>query len=204
MKQFCKNCIYKALPYYERDYLANKMVFLEGDALDLVYRIEEGYVKMHRYLESGDEKILSILGPGDYIALLAVLQGENEYIASAMTLTKTRLQAMDKDQVIKAYSSNAIFKDNCISCAITRTNFFQFQITQSGNTDTKERIVNILKNLQKKFGEPLNPHKTIKLPFTKTVLANIIGIRRETLSRHLTELQEEKILKIEKNTYIFL
>ena len=204
MKQYCKKCIYKILPYYERHYLPNQVIFLEGEKLDLVYRIEEGYVKMHRYYESGDEKILSILGPGDYISLIAVLKDQNNYIASAMSLTKTKLQVIDKYSVKNAYNSNDLFKDNCVNCAITRTHFFQFQITQFSNLNTEEKILNTLLNLHQKFGDKLSNTKSMTLPFSKSILANIIGIRRETLSRYLSVMQEKKVLKVDKNFYVFL
>lgn len=202
MKTYCKNCIYQTLPVTKNSYPANQLVFLEGDPLDVVYRIEEGYVKMHRYLESGDERIIGILGPGDYIALLAVLQEEQNYIASAMTLTDTVLQAIQRNDVETAYNSNAMFKDHCIQCAITRTQFFQFQFTQSANPDVEDKILNTLNNLFKKFGDPFSQPRHLELPFSKTVLANIIGIRRETLSRHLSAMQAKRMLMVEKNQYI--
>ena len=159
---------------------------------------------MHRYYESGDEKILSILGPGDYIALIAVLKDQNNYIASAMSLTKTKLQVIDKYSVKNAYNSNDLFKDNCVNCAITRTHFFQFQITQFSNLNTEEKILNTLLNLHQKFGDKLSNTKSMTLPFSKSILANIIGIRRETLSRYLSVMQEKKVLKVDKNFYVFL
>ncbi|MFA6627436.1 MAG: Crp/Fnr family transcriptional regulator [Bacilli bacterium] len=204
MKQYCKNCIYKILPFGEKEYEANQTIFLEGDLLRWVYRIKTGYVKMYRLLESGDERILSIFGPGDFIALLAVLQNQTHYIAFATALTPLHLQVIDKQAVKKAYQSNNLFKDNCINCAITRTHFFQFQMTQVGNNDTEDKIINILQNLHKKFGYSLESPKLMVLPFSKTVLADIIGIRRETLSRHLSLMETKGILKVEKNRYILL
>lgn len=203
MKQFCKNCIYKTLPSYQKEFASNDIVFLEGEDLNLVYRIESGYIKMHRYLENGDERILSIMGPGEYIALLAVLQNKHTYIASAMTLTETTLFAIDKNDVKKAYLSNDIFKESCLNCAITRTTFFQHQITQSANQNTETKIMEMLRNLNQKFGKIQGDKCYLTLPFSKTVLANLIGIRRETLSRHFTTMQKKSIIQIHKNQYIF-
>jgi CRP-like cAMP-binding protein len=44
--------------------------------------------------------------------------------------------------------------------------------------------------------------QVLDLPFSKTVLANFIGIRRETLSRTITKLIDEQIIYNEKNSYI--
>ena len=204
MEQHCINCVYKTIPGITKTYPTNEILFLEGDLLEKVYRIEEGYIKMNKFLDSGDEIIIGILGPGDFVALIAVLQGKNEYIASALSLTTTTVKAIEIGAIKKAFHSNTMFKDNCLNCAITRTNFFQFQITQNANNDTEEKILNVLESFYKKFGDHLQQQKTLTLPFSKTVLSNIIGIRRETLSRHLKILQDQKVLQVIKNKYIFL
>jgi CRP/FNR family transcriptional regulator len=201
MKPFCKDCIYKSLPNRRRDFKENETLFHEGDEITNVYRIVSGFVKVHKYLENGDERILSILGPGEYIALIAVLQNNFEYLASATTLTNTILVAIDKDDVSEAYNKSQTFRESCLNCAITRTSFFQFQYSHSANLDLEDKIMNMLKNLKNKFSFQDN---VLALPFTKTVLANIIGIRRETLSRYLKLLQDKKQLKVDKNMYYFL
>jgi CRP-like cAMP-binding protein len=72
----------------------------------------------------------------------------------------------------------------------------------SANSDISEKILDILKQLSYKFGKVKGKQVIIDLPFSKTVLAGIINIRRETLSRYLSQLQKEKILLVNKNQYI--
>jgi CRP/FNR family transcriptional regulator len=62
--------------------------------------------------------------------------------------------------------------------------------------------MNTLKILFEKFGYRIGEKQILDLPFSKTVLANIIGIRRETLSRTITSLEQEDILKNDKNRYL--
>jgi len=204
MRQFCVNCIYRSLPSHTIDLKSDSLIFLEGSDLTDVFQIESGYVKISRYQESGDETVISILGPDDYIALLAVLQGKDQYIASATTLTEARLRVMSRSEVTKAFSSNEIFQRSCLNCAITRTNFFQQKASQSGNTDIEDKILSMLKYLLKKFGGTFKGKDILVLPFSKTVLANIVGIRRETLSRYLKIMQERNIIIVKKNNYIIL
>ncbi|MDA3932102.1 MAG: Crp/Fnr family transcriptional regulator [Tenericutes bacterium] len=202
MEKKCKNCIYGTIKSEFIEYEDRSIIFLEGEPLKTIYSIQEGYVKVSKFLESGDEFIIGVLGPGDYIALLALLQEKSQYIASASCLSKVKLRMMDKKDVLNAYSSNTAFKENCLKCAVTRSNLFHTQLQLSAEVDVKEKIIMILKNLSYEFGHIENKKYIIKLPFSKTVLANIINIRRETLSRHLSALQKENIIKVEKNTYI--
>jgi CRP-like cAMP-binding protein len=176
-------------------------IFLEGQRIEYVYSIQEGYVKMSKYMDNGDEFIIGVLGPGDYIALLAVLQGKESYIASASSLSELVLKRLSQEEVKSAYESNPDFKDLCLKCAVTRSNLFHNQMLVSANTDIKEKIIVILKNLSYKFGQVQGKKLIVTLPFSKTVLANIINIRRETLSRYLSLLSQEDILSVDKNTY---
>ncbi|QLY39481.1 Crp/Fnr family transcriptional regulator [Hujiaoplasma nucleasis] len=202
MKKNCANCIYGNIHSQEIVLEDKAILFLEGQSLKHVYSINQGYIKMSKYTENGDEYIIGVLGPGDYIALLALLQNKETYIASATALSKVELRSMEKNEVLKAYQSNQKFKEMCLNCAITRSNLFHNQLSISANTDIKEKIILILSNLANKFGYINNKKMYIDLPFSKTVLANIINVRRETLSRYLSVLQNEKILSVNKNQYI--
>ncbi|MFP4477887.1 MAG: Crp/Fnr family transcriptional regulator [Candidatus Izemoplasmatales bacterium] len=201
MDKICENCIYGSIKSDFLEYHDKSIIFLEGQPLENIYSIQEGYVKMSKFLENGDEFIIGVLGPGDYIALLALLQDKENYIASASCLSKVKLRVMDKQDVLDAYGSNAAFKENCLKCAVTRSNLFHTQLQLSAEADIKEKIIMILKNLSYKFGYEYQKKYVIELPFSKTVLANILNIRRETLSRHLSALQKDEIIKVEKNTY---
>ncbi|MCF7924469.1 MAG: Crp/Fnr family transcriptional regulator [Candidatus Izimaplasma sp.] len=202
MKVNCANCIYGKIKSQYEEHLSKSIVFLEGEILRKVYSIEKGYIKISKFLENGDEFIIGVLGPGDYVALLAVLQGNENYIASASCLTKVQLRVIDKDDILLAYKSSDEFKDKCLNCAITRSNLFHDQLLISANSETQDKILAILKNLFQKFGVIKDNRYVIKLPFSKTVLANLINIRRETFSRHLTKLQNQGVLTVNNNTYI--
>jgi CRP/FNR family transcriptional regulator len=203
MKKYCLNCIYETLPHTLVEKDEQSVLFLEGDPLTYVYLIKDGLVKMNRLHPSGDEKVFDILGPGDYIALLAVLQGKKNYIASAETLTKTTLHRLSYVDVKAAYQSNPIFKDTCLQCAVTRSNMFQNQLFQNSNIDIEEKILSIFQLLAHRFGYTKDGYTVLDLPFNKTVLANLIGIRRETLSRKLSKMQKEQIIEVDKNKYTF-
>ena len=203
MKQYCTNCVYKSLPNTQKLFSENETIFLEGNELNNVYVIEEGLVKISKIFINGEEKIFDILGPGEFLALVAVLKGDKEYIATAVALSDCVVSVMEKDIVKEAYTSSNKFKDMCLSCAMTRTNLFQSQLSNSLNEDIEERIINVLTFLSSKFGELIHFEHTLKLPISKTMLAGIVGIRRETLSRKLSKMKKDGIITIDKNIYKF-
>lgn len=203
MNKVCNICLYDNLSYQTIHINKHKYLFLEGDKIDKVFLIKKGLIKISKLYENGDEKILDILGPNDFVALLSILKNHEHYIASASTLTDVTLQELSIKDVHQAYQTSPNFKDTCLNCAASRVGVFQHQLIESANQNTEEKILNTLKFLYRKFGEQKNGTYLLNLPITKTDLASIIGIRRETLSRKLSNLEKNKVLTIHKNTYEF-
>lgn len=203
MKRHCETCIYTTFPKEVITLHEKDVVFLEGTTITNAYMIKEGLVKVSKMTINGEEKIFDIFGPDEFLALVSILKQDDIYLATATCLTDVKLSVLDKQGVLDSYQSNNQFKDICIACAMTRTNLFQSHLFSSTNTDIEERILFTLEYLSKKFGKVINKEHTLQLPFSKTTLASIIGIRRETLSRKLATMQKDGLLDISKNEYKF-
>ncbi len=201
MHKYCVKCIYSDLSSRTLSFQEKDVIFLEGDDLYNSYMIEQGLVKVSKITINGEEKIFDIFGPKDFLALVSMLRGDVKYIATATCLTEVSVKQLEKINVLDAYSNNNKFKDICMSCAMTRTNLFQSQLFNSSNSDIESRILLVLEYLSEKFGTLQDEQYRVHLPFSKTTLANIIGIRRETLSRRLTKMQKSGLLEINKNQY---
>lgn len=204
MNKLCEICLYDNLPSKTKTIKKNEHIFYEGDPIKYIFIIKKGLVKISKVFINGDEKILDILAPGDFIALLTILKEQNEYIVTATAISKVELTVISKDDALKAYKLNNNFKDACLTCAANRVGVFQNQLFESLNQNTEEKILNILTFLFQKFGSIKEDKKQMTLPISKTELASIIGIRRETLSRKLSILEENNKIKITKNTYQLL
>lgn len=203
MSQFCNVCIYDTLTYQELNVSRGETIFREGEPLFHIYRIDEGYVKVVKYHETGDEKIINVFGPGDVLALLIFLQNQKAYIATAIALSDVKLRKISISDADQAYHKNTSFKETCLSCATQRANIFMNHLFQTSSTDVDEKILGILLHLYRKFGSYSNQKHCLYLPINQTDLASIIGIRRETLSRRLGALQDEGVISIVDHTYCF-
>jgi CRP/FNR family transcriptional regulator len=71
------------------------------------------------------------------------------------------------------------------------------------NINLEEKILSSLELLANKFGVVKENFVELELPFTKNDLANLIGVRRETLSRKLSEMKKNNIIEVTKNIYKF-
>ena len=203
MKKYCEKCIYHSLEGINKDFKRDEFIFLDGDKLDYVYLILSGFVKVSKTTQNGDERIFDIIGKNDFIGLVAALKEDENYIATAQALGDVVVKKIPLKQIKESFHSNAVFKDLCFKCTVTRTNLFQSHLFNNSSGHLEDKIMVTLEYLTKKFGSYSNRGYILKLPFSKTVLASIIGVRRETLSRKLSEMKKRNIIEIENNTYIF-
>ena len=115
MVKHCLNCQYDNLEFDSIEASEQDILFFETEELTHVYQIQEGYVKMVKYLENGDERIIGIMVPGDFIALLAVLQNKKTYLATAVPLSKIIVKKIRKEEVFRKYQSSDLFRDRCLT-----------------------------------------------------------------------------------------
>lgn len=200
----CQVCIFNKSVEKTIVFDKNKAIFNEGEKVNNVYKIQSGIVKLSKLYLNGEEKLIDILHTGDYLALLTILKGNDEYLVTASTVTEVTLQQLNIDKAKNSYDQDSHFKEMCLSCAANRLGVFQNQLFNFTNLDIEDKILNILKHLQQKFGYSKDNRYFLILPITKTDIASMIGLRRETLSRKLAKMQNDKILKIDKNLYEFL
>lgn len=203
MKSYCNVCIYETLPFIKKELSRGEILFHEGDPISGIYRIETGFIKVLKYYDSGDEKIFDILGADDFLALLLVLQGKTEYIATAIALTDVTVRKISAIDTKTAYQNNPLFQSTCLNCAAGRANMFHNQLYQISATDVDDKILGVLLHLYHKFGTFDHEIHQLYLPINQTDLASIIGIRRETLSRRLKVMQENGIISLNQHVFEF-
>ncbi len=197
----CQQCIYRQAINKNKTYKKNEYIFFEGDKVENIYFITKGIVVLSKLHTNGEEKIMDILKEGDFIALLTILQNKEEYLVTAKAITDITVEVTSKNDALHNFEENHHFRDTCLKCAANRLGNFHTQLFSTSNLDHEEKILQMLSHLQLKFGYIRNEKKYLELPFSKTILAQLIGIRRETLSRKLSKLKKENIIAFEKNIY---
>jgi CRP-like cAMP-binding protein len=82
---------------YCRTFPAGTPLFSEGDRGDRMFVVRRGRVKIFRSLGTG-EKVLSFLGPGDFLGEMSLLNGKPR-TASATTIEESELLVLDREQM---------------------------------------------------------------------------------------------------------
>ena len=179
-----------------RQYAAGKMIFSEGEACSGLYVVESGQVRIFKTSAGGREQVLSIEGPGGSMAELPVFDGGN-YPASACPLDEATLIFVSKQDFQALCLAHPQVALKVLKVVGARLRRLVGIIEELSFTTVRHRLAAFLLRLAQKEGKRSAQGVEIALPASNQELASQIGTVRELVSRNLSRLQSEGVLKID-------
>ncbi|HXF54420.1 MAG TPA: helix-turn-helix domain-containing protein [Hyphomicrobiaceae bacterium] len=169
---------------------AKEFVFLEGDPISHLYRVESGAVALYKVLADGRRQVLGFAYPGDLIGLGA----EGEHVMNAQAVKPTRLrclpvsalnQSLARDPALGMKLYEALAKE----LAATRD-----LVLTTGQRSAMERVAGFLLALSRRNRRNGQDPKVFDLPMTRADIGDFLGLTIETVSRTLTKLKTLKVI----------
>lgn len=86
----------------QEKYPKDKIIFLEGDTGDRCYIIEEGEIRISKYVPNVGEEALAVLKPGSYFGEMALIDGSTRSASAIANMDSTCLviKKADLDRLI--------------------------------------------------------------------------------------------------------
>lgn len=176
----------------DKPYEKGEMIFFEGTAAKGFYVIAQGRVKIYKSAPDGREAILHVFGPGEPFGEVAVFQG-GTYPAHAVTVEKSRLLFLPREGLVSRISSDPALSLNMLAALSSRLRQFANKIEALTLKETPQRLAAYLVTAS----ELKDGADTFTLDIAKGLLAGMLGTARETLSRALTKMAEEGMVRVE-------
>jgi CRP/FNR family cyclic AMP-dependent transcriptional regulator len=179
-----------------RHFSAGETVFSAGEACAGLYVIESGHIRIFKSSAGGREQVLSIDGPGSSIAELPVFDG-GTYPASAVAIDEVTLLFVSKQDfhgLCVAHPQVALKVLRVVGARLRRLVGI---IEELSFTTVRHRLASLLLRLAQKEGRPTEEGIEIILTVSNQDLASQIGTVRELVSRNLSRLQADGIIKID-------
>lgn len=183
-----------------QNYKRGDVLLHQGEVGDEVLFITDGFVKAYTIADDGDEKLITILGPGDVINLEAVLffDHTHRYYYEAMTDGKVRiLEALTLQKKLEKDSEALL---GLARYLMTRNDELAQTLDNILQAKADVKLVNMLALLVQRFGQELS-EGTVTLPFTLShaQLASMVGTTRETMTVQVRQLTKRGVVKPAKS-----
>ncbi|MEX2535977.1 MAG: Crp/Fnr family transcriptional regulator [Trueperaceae bacterium] len=170
-------------------------LYRAGDAGGLVYRVNEGLLKLVIDGPAGKERILTLAGPGDLIG--AVGPQDGTFRETAETLSQALISA------VPLVSLMASSSDELLSAAAAKLDHMR-EALEDAELPVAVRVARILLRLGCRFGHCSNDGSVwLTLPLTHDHLAAMAGAARETTSTALGEIRKAGLVEGTRGRYHF-
>lgn len=179
------------------DSIAERIVLAAGDVMARedepaanVFNITSGAVRIYKLLPDGRRQITGFLFAGDFVGLTA---GET-YAFSAEAIEETTVCRFRATEYRALARERPSLEAALLSRAMHELTAAQDQLLLLGRKTARERLASFLVTMLSR--DPLRPSgdNAVRLPMTRSEIADYLGLTIETVSRELTKLKTSGVI----------
>lgn len=172
------------------------VLFRQGEAVRLVYRVLSGAVISYRLLSDGRRQVTGFHLPGDFLGLEAGV----EHTTTAEALSRVDALAMERTELAgRAVTDVGLARAlwQVTVRAFRRSEDHALILARQGAT---ERVAAFLLDFAERMGRP----EIIDLPMTRQDIADHVGLTIHTVSRTLSQLQAHGMVEARSSRHVRL
>lgn len=181
-----------------RHYKKNHILVFEDSPLDYIYIVKKGFLKIYRSYEE-KELILGFATDGDVLGEMELFS-DNQAISSIEMLENSELYIISKTEFENIVFENKVLLKTLLKIHNERVRQLNKRIRTLSFYSVNARLAHVLINLIEDLDSP--PYVIKKL--NQSILADIIGASRESVSKAFSELQKDQIVTYDTKKIIIL
>ena len=165
-------------------------LFHEGDPATRVFTLTRGSLKLYKLLADGRRQVTGFLQPGDFLGISV----DDEHAFSAEALEEAQLCWFPRPRFDDFVEDHSAMERELYRMAAHELAAAQQQFVLLGRKTATERLASFLLVLSERAG----PHcRTVKLPMSRSDIADYLGLTKETVSRVLSALRRDRVIRLE-------
>ena len=169
---------------------------------EVIYIILSGTVKIHVEQANGTDVILAILGPGDIVGEMSLLDGTARS-ADVVTLEETTLLWMDRDTLHECLQRMPVVATNMMRILCDRLRQASEQIQSLAALGVRDRVLRQILVFAQRYGR-VTPDGSVLIPIrlTQSDIAGLIGASRERVNQIISACKRRQQLSVDRDYHI--
>ena len=184
-----------------RRFRRNEVIFHQGDPGDSLHIISTGAVKILLPSAEGDEAIIATLRPGDFFGELALLDGAPRS-ATAAALEPTETMVLARAAFHDLLEEHRELRDALLASLSAELRRLTGHVEELHFLDLAGRLAMRISRLTTEASGQAAGEIRLDWPYTQSDLAAMIGGTRQSVNKLLSELVDEGLVRIERDTLI--
>ncbi|MEU3094973.1 Crp/Fnr family transcriptional regulator [Streptomyces sp. NPDC006967] len=172
-----------------RPYRRDERVYGPGDRTGL-FIVHSGLVKVYRLTETGNEQLIRLMAPGDFLGETALL-ADTITDHFAVALQPSELCVIDRTRFTRLLGQHPAVAVQMLRTVSARLDAAEEMVSALSGKSVRQRLAQQLLHLADEAGGA-----GFLLPTTKRELASYLGTTPETLSRRLGALEEDGVIRL--------
>jgi CRP/FNR family cyclic AMP-dependent transcriptional regulator len=203
--------LFEGLGYSDLNWIAaraHRRVFTAGTNIitaeqpgEAVYVILHGTVKIHVEQLDGRDVVLAILGSGDTLGEMSLIDSAGRS-ASAITLEDSLLLWMDKSAFQEALHTFPVMAQNLVRILSARVRLANELIQALATLDVYGRVARQLLAFADKYGRAEGESVLIPIHLTQSDIADLVGASRKRVNQVMVFFREQELAAVNANNRI--
>ncbi|SHM09991.1 Crp/Fnr family transcriptional regulator [Chryseobacterium contaminans] len=182
------------------DYPAKEIIFQTGDTPHFYFQIAKGTVELNNYHEDGKEFTFNILRDGQSIGE-SLLFSDKKYPMNALAKTDCKVLKLSKSNFLRLVCENHDVMLGILKNLSDRLFYKYVMLFNNSASEPSTKIRSLIDYFKECAHE--QDRYTYEVPLTRQQIANLTGLRVETVIRTIKKMEQEDILKLEGRQIIY-
>ncbi|NQX62461.1 Crp/Fnr family transcriptional regulator [Paenibacillus qinlingensis] len=173
------------------------ILFNEGEVGEELYLIHSGVVKIYR-LDEAKEVTLALFRDGDFFGEMSLLSNGMTRSATAETMAASTMYVLSRTAFTTFMEKSPRLCLKLLETTMQRLRHANDQIYDLTFLGVRSRIIKTILRLSEQHGISTPSGLLIDVKLTHQQLANLVGTVRESVTKVLQELLDDKLILIDK------
>ncbi|WP_113911939.1 Crp/Fnr family transcriptional regulator [Roseovarius dicentrarchi] len=181
--------------FARKDLAAEQALYAQDDENRGVFCVSSGLIAVRTHHSDGTSTLIKLAYPGDIIGYRSFLAGAR-HKTEARALVPSRVCIVAHRDVSHVIGANPTVLRRIAGRCVTEIDSNHARIIATSVKPNRDRLRDLLLELMERHGHRDGDRLSMHLPLSRTDLADLIGVRPETMSRLFRQLKDDGTLTV--------